>query len=87
MTQIREIFKNSFAKCDFPYYDPHSFRDTLSMLGKKTCTLEQYQAWSQNLGHSKMSTTLDEYGGISVHRQFELIKRIGELNQGNCFNR
>lgn len=72
-TQIRDIFKNSFAKCGFPYYNPHSFRDTLSMLGKKTCTLEQYQAWSQNLGHSKMSTTLDEYGGISVHRQFDLI--------------
>lgn len=75
--QIREIFKNSFAKCGFPYYNPHSFRDTLSMLGKKTCTLEQYQAWSQNLGHSKMSTTLDEYGGISVHRQFELIGGMG----------
>jgi len=36
-TQIREIFKNSFAKCQLPYYNPHSFRDTLSMLGKKTC--------------------------------------------------
>ena len=59
-----------------PYYNPHSFRDTLSMLGKKTCTLEQYQAWSQNLGHSKMSTTLDDYGGISTHRQFELIGGI-----------
>jgi len=44
------------------------------MLGKKTCTLEQYQAWSQNLGHSKMSTTLDDYGNISTHRQFELIE-------------
>ena len=64
-TQIREIFKNSFAKCQLPYYNPHSFRDTLSMIGKKTCTLEQYQAWSQNLGHSKMSTTLDEYGNIN----------------------
>ena len=73
-TQIREIFKNSFAKYQLPYYNPHSFRDTLSMLGKKTCTLEQYQAWSQNLGHSKMSTTLDEYGNISTHRQFELIE-------------
>ena len=74
-TQIREIFKNSFAKCQLPYYNPHSFRDTLSMLGKKNLRrFEQYQAWSQNLGHSKMSTTLDDYGNISTHRQFELIE-------------
>lgn len=50
--QIREIFKTSFEKYGLPYFNPHSFRDTLSMLGKKTCTIEQYQAWSQNLGHS-----------------------------------
>lgn len=79
-TQIREIFKKSFAKCNFPYYNPHSFRDSLSMLGKQICTLEQYQAWSQNLGHSKMSTTLDEYGGISTHRQFELVGGIKEID-------
>ncbi len=67
--QIREIFKNSFVKFGFPYYNTHSFRDTLSMLGKKTCTvLSNIKLLSQNLGHSKMSTTLDEYGGISVHR-------------------
>jgi integrase/recombinase XerD len=72
--QIREIFKNSFAKCGFPYYNPHSFTDTLSMLGKKTCiVLSNIKLLSQNLGHSKMSTTLDEYDGISTHRQFELI--------------
>jgi len=33
-----------------------------------------------------MSTTLDEYGNISTHQQFELIERISELNQGECFN-
>lgn len=86
-TQIREIFKNSFEKCQLPYYNPHSFRDTLSMLGKKTCTLEQYQAWSQNLGHSKMSTSLDDYGNVSTQRQFELIEGIKNLNQGGYFNR
>lgn len=43
--QIREIFKNSFVKFGFPYYNPHSFRETLSSLGKKNCTLEQYQAF------------------------------------------
>jgi integrase/recombinase XerD len=84
-TQIREVFKNSFEKCGLPYFNPHSFRDTLSSIGKKTCTLEQYQAWSQNFGHSKMSTTLDDYGNISTHRQFELIDGIKNLNRGGCF--
>lgn len=85
-TQIRQIFKSSFEKCQLPYFNPHSFRDTLSLLGKRSCTIEQFQAWSQNLGHSKMSTTLDEYGNISTHRQFELIGGIKDLNQGGRFN-
>jgi hypothetical protein len=55
-------------------------------LVKNLRRFERYQAWSQNLGHSKMSATLDEYGNISTHRQFELIERISELNQGECFN-
>ncbi len=84
-TQIREIFKTSFEKCQLPYFNPHSFRDTLSMIGKRTCTIEQFQAWSQNLGHSKMSTSIDDYGNISTHRQFELIDGIKNLNQGGCF--
>lgn len=46
LEQIRKvIFENSFAKCNLPYYNLHSFRDALNMLGKKTCTLEQYQAF------------------------------------------
>ena len=84
-TQVREIFKSAFENANLPYFNPHSFRDTLSMLGKKSCTIEQFQAWSQNLGHSKMSTTLDDYGNINTHRQFELIAGIKKLNQGGCF--
>jgi integrase len=84
-TQIRVVFKTSFENCQLPYFNPHSFRDTLSLIGKKTCTIEQFQAWSQNLGHSKMSTSIDDYGNISTHRQFELIEGIKSLNQGGCF--
>ncbi len=84
-TQVREIFKFAFENAGLPYFNPHSFRDTLSLLGKKSCTIEQFQAWSQNLGHSKISTTLDDYGNINTHRQFELIAGIKNLNQGGCF--
>jgi len=85
-TQIRGVFKTSFEQCQLLYFNPHSFRDTLSLIGKKTCTTEQFQAWSKNLGHSKMSTSIDEYGDISTHRQFELMDGIKKLNQGGCFN-
>ena len=84
-TQIRGIFKNSFERCGLPYFNPHSFRDTLMLIGKQTCTIEQFQAWSQNIGHEKMGTSLDEYGKISTHRQFELMNGVKVLNQGNCF--
>ncbi len=34
--QIREIFKKCFTRSGFSYYNPHSFRDNLSLLGKQT---------------------------------------------------
>ena len=48
---IREIFKEAFALGGLPYFNPHSFRDTLAMLGEQRCsTPEEFKAWSQNLG-------------------------------------
>jgi hypothetical protein len=36
-----------------PYFNPHSFRKTLALLGGRICkTPEEYKAWSQNLGTS-----------------------------------
>ncbi len=85
-SQIRKIFKNSFEQFDLPYFNPHSFRDTLNEIGKNSCNIAQYKAWSQNLGHEKMSTSLDNYGNIDTHRQLELIDSVKELNKSNCFN-
>ena len=49
---IRTIFRNAFAAVGFPYFNPHSFRKTLALLGGELCqTPEEYKAWSQNLGH------------------------------------
>jgi hypothetical protein len=45
---IRKIFKEAFALGGFPYFNPHSFRKTLALLGGDLCkTPEQYKAWSQ----------------------------------------
>jgi len=71
---IRKIFRKAFIDADLPYFNPHSFRKTLSRLGQQLCTTpEAFKAWSQNLGHTNVLTTLTSYGEVQVERQGELI--------------
>ena len=78
---IREIFKTAFKSAGLPYFNPHLFRNTLVQLGERTCTtLETFKAWSQNLGHEHVLTTLTSYGTVSPHRQAELIRSLGMTN-------
>ena len=72
---IREIFRKAFEAAGLPYFNPHSLRDTLVQLGEQVCTTpEQFKAWSQNLGHERVMTTLTSYGTVASHRQAELIR-------------
>jgi hypothetical protein len=75
---INEIFRRAFACADLPYFNPHSFR---AMLVRHAMSLdlrpEQFKAWSQNLGHANVMTTLTSYGQVPTHRQGELIKAMG----------
>ena len=46
---IRTIFKDAFAAAGLLYFNPHSFRKTLTLLGGQICNSpEEYKAWSQN---------------------------------------
>jgi len=75
---IRAIFKQAFERAGLPYFNPHSFRSTLVQLGEKCCqTPEQFKAWSQNLGHEGVLTTLYSYGTVAPARQGEIIKTLG----------
>ena len=75
---VRAIFKSAFAAAGLPYFNPHSFRDTLVQLGERVCpTIEAFKAWSQNLGHAQVMTTLTSYGTVAPHRQAELIRGMG----------
>lgn len=72
---IRRIFRQSFEAAGLPYFHPHSFRRTLALLGQKLCkTPEALKAWSQNLGHDAVLTTLTSYGEISAERQSEIMQ-------------
>jgi hypothetical protein len=76
---IRSIFKTAFASAGLPYFNPHSFRKTLVALGHVLCkTPEELKAWSQNLGHDDVLTTLCSYGPVQVHRQTEIFRTLGK---------
>ena len=60
-----------------PYFNPHSFRNTLVRLGETRCqTPEDFKAWSQNLGHEGVLTTFYSYGEVSNRRQGEIIRGL-----------
>lgn len=74
---VRMIFRNAFASVELPYFNPHSFRKTLARLGERICrTPEQLKAWSQNLGHDDVLTTLKSYGSVASDRQAEIIRDL-----------
>ncbi len=79
-TSIRDVFKQAFNDAGLIYYNPHSFRHLLSAMAQKTCkTVEEFKAWSQNLGHEGVLTTLYSYGEVQLERQGEIMDglRVG----------
>ena len=79
---IRQIFKEAFAAAGLPYFNPHSFRKTLALLGGRICrTPEEYKAWSQNLGHDHVMTTFSSYGDVGSYRQAEIIRAFSERGE------
>jgi len=76
---IRKIFKDAFAAAGLAYFNPHSFRKTLALLGGQVCkSPEEYKAWSQNLGHEHVLTTFSSYGDVGRNRQAEIIRALGK---------
>ena len=81
-TPIRKIFGEAFGGASLPYFTPHSFRNTLGILGEQLCrTPEEFKAWSQNLGHESPLTTFTSYGQVSLHRQRELVRAAGQSGE------
>lgn len=72
---IRMIYRDAFMAAGLPYYNPHCFRDALTTLGERICrTPEELKAWSQNVGHNRVMTTLMNYGTVPPAKQAELIR-------------
>jgi integrase len=79
---VRDIFRRAFAAAGLPYFPPHRLRNTLAVLSQRLCrTQEETKAWSQNLGHSDVLTTLMSYGEVPGARQAELIRGLGRARK------
>jgi integrase/recombinase XerD len=77
-SRIRQIFEQAFESAGVPYFSPHTFRHTLGHLAQTCCgNAQELKAWSQNLGHENISTTLTSYGKIDPHSQGEILAGLG----------
>jgi integrase/recombinase XerD len=74
-TPVREVFKTAFQSAGLPYYSPHTFRHMLVQVAyQRELTHAQLKAWSQNLGHEGLLTTLTSYGTLPKEEQKRLIE-------------
>lgn len=78
-TPIRRIFKSMFEAAGLQYFNPHSFRNTLTQLAYSLeLGLEASKAWSQNLGHEKPATTWTSYGRVESGRTAVILAQLSE---------
>ena len=72
---VREIFKAAFKTAELPEYTPHSLRNMIvSEAYRRKLSPATLKAWSQNLGHEGMLTTLTSYGKIPLEEQGRLVR-------------
>lgn len=76
---VRAIFKRAFECASLPYFNPHSFRNTLVQVAfDLRLDAEPFKAWSQNLGHEDCLTTFSSYGTIAPARQGDIIRGLAK---------
>lgn len=76
---IRSVIKDAFTHADLPPFTPHAFRKTLVKWADTAYpTREGFKAFSQNIGHTSVITTITSYCPVSLDRQGELIKGVLE---------
>lgn len=76
---IRQAIKAAFTAAGLPTFTPHAFRKTLVKWAVTYYpTVEGFKAFSQNIGHSSVITTVSAYCPVSLERQAELIKKRKE---------
>ncbi|PSL20518.1 site-specific integrase [Shimia abyssi] len=73
---MRKTIRDAFTRADLPPFTPHAFRKTLVKWADiHYPTREAFKAFSQNIGHSSVVTSISAYCPVSIERQAELIKK------------
>jgi hypothetical protein len=76
---VRKIFRAAFASSALPYSNPHALRKTLVALAfKLRLPPEEMKAWSQNLGHKRMLTTVFNYADVPPDRQADILRNLAK---------
>lgn len=76
-SKLNTIIRGAFSAVQMPQYTPHAFRKTLTHLGNKLCqNPESFKAWSMNLGHENVATTINSYLPVTTERQMDLIRNM-----------
>lgn len=78
-SKLNTIIRAAFAAVQMPQYTPHAFRKTLTHLGNEMCKgPEAFKAWSMNLGHDSVNTTINSYLPVNTERQMQIIRDMGD---------
>lgn len=81
-SKLNEAIRNAFMKVQLHEYTPHSFRKTLALYGDEVCTtMQEHKAWSMNLGHEHLATTVNAYMPVDRNRQRDLIRGLGRADR------
>lgn len=74
---LRVMFGNAFYAAGLPKFSPHSIRKTVTKWGQAQYRKpEALKAFSQNLGHESVVTTIDSYCPVSAEEQRRLISAV-----------
>lgn len=72
---VRKVFKDAFRIVCLPEFTPHRFRNMIvSEMYRRGLSVQEFKAWSQNLGHEGAMTTLTSYGKIGLEEQGRLVR-------------
>lgn len=74
---LNEVVKAAFEAAQFPAFTAHRFRHFLTSLGSERCkTPKELKAWSMNLGHEHVATTITSYLQITPNEQRDVMRKM-----------
>ena len=84
---IRSIFRSGFALAGLEYFNPHALRRTLMHIAYELdLSAKEMKAWSQNLGHESVQTSLTSYGSLSLEEQAGVLASLAHDRTGEPDN-